>query len=38
MRAVVNQLAIDSAIVIVQMLIVPTIASTMIAKGRYGRP
>jgi hypothetical protein len=37
-RAEVNQLAIESAVTIVQKLTVPTIASVMIAKGRYGRP
>ena len=38
MRAVVNQLAIESAIIIVHLFVVPMIASVMIANGRYGRP
>ena len=36
--AAVNQLAIESAITIVQMLFSPMIARTMIANGRYGSP
>ena len=38
MRAVVNQLAIESATTIVQKLASPKIASVMIANGRYGSP
>ena len=37
-RAVVNQLAIESAIIIVQRFVRPMIASVMIANGRYGSP
>ena len=38
MRAVVNQLAIDSATTIVQMFTVPMIASVMIANGQVRQP